>query len=117
MGDMSSYAFKLATGPPPGTVVFPTLQTLSPEIDNFSGVEYYPRNMPTDYVQQSLLSVQHELAGGILIDASYVNTRGTNLNFATNINQAPLSALGCTGYNCGNPNPVFNYINAQIYDG
>jgi outer membrane receptor protein involved in Fe transport len=112
-----SYAFKLASGPPAGTVVFPTLQTLSPAIDNYSGVEYYPWNMPTDYVQQALVSVQHELAGGILIDASYVYTHGTNLNFATNINQAPISALGCTGYNCGNPNPIFNSIAAQIYDG
>ncbi len=112
-----SYAFKLAVGPPPGTVVFPTLQTLSPTIDNYSGVEYYPWNMPTDYVQQMLLSVQHELAAGLLVDVSYVNTHGSNLNFATDINQAPVSALGCTGYNCGNPNPVFNSIAAQIYDG
>lgn len=112
-----SYAFKLAVGPPPGTVVFPTLATLSPTIDNYSGVEYYPRNMPTDYVQQFLVSVQHEFAGGILVDAGYVHTHGTNLNFATDINQAPISALGCTGYNCGNPNPVFNSIAAQIYDG
>jgi len=112
-----SYAFKLATGPAPGTVVYPTLQTLSPTIDNYSGVEYYPRNMPTDYVQQFLLSVQHQFVGGVLVDASYVNTRGSNLNFATDINQAPVSELGCTGYNCGNPNPVFNYIQAQNYTG
>ena len=112
-----SYAFKLAVGPPAGTVVFPTLQTLSSTIDNYSGVEYYPRNMPTDFVQQMLVSVQHEFAGGILLDASYVHTHGTNLNFATDIDQAPAGALGCTGYNCGNPNPVFNSIAAQIYDG
>ena len=112
-----SYAFKLAQGPPAGTVVFPTLQTLSPEIDNYSSVEYYPRNMPTDYVQQFLVSVQHTFAGGILLDTSYVHTHGANLNFATDINQAPASLLGCTGYNCGNPNPIFNSIFAQIYDG
>ena len=98
-------------------VVFPTLQTLSSEINNFSGVEYYPRNMPTVYVQQFLLSAQHQFAGGILLDTSYVYTRGTNLNFQTDINQAPASAFSCTGYNCGNPNPVFNSISAQIYDG
>jgi hypothetical protein len=112
-----SSPWKLAAGPPAGTVVFPTLQTLSSTISNYSGVEYYPRNMPTDFVQQLLLSVQHQFAGGILVDASYVNTRGTNLNFATNINQAPANELGCTGYNCGNPNPIFNSIAAQIYDG
>ncbi|MGC2658055.1 MAG: TonB-dependent receptor [Bryobacteraceae bacterium] len=112
-----SYTFKLATGPPAGTVVFPTLQTLSPTIDNFSSVEYYPRNMPTDFIQNLLVSVQHEFGGGILVDTSYVYTRGTNLNFATDIDQAPVSQLGCTGYNCGNPNPVFTSISAQNYDG
>lgn len=112
-----SAAFPLSVGPPAGTVVFPTLQTLSSEISNFSSVEYYPRNMPTVYVQQFLLSVQHELRHGMLLDTSYVYTRGRNLNFATDINQAPESALGCSGYNCGNPNPVFNSIAAQIYDG
>jgi outer membrane receptor protein involved in Fe transport len=112
-----SAAFPLSVGPPPGTVVFPTIATLSPSVSNFSGVEYYPRNMPTDFVQQLLFSVQHEFAGGILLDTSYVYTRGTNLNFSSDTDQAPVSALGCTGYNCGNPNPVFNYINAQIYDG
>jgi outer membrane receptor protein involved in Fe transport len=112
-----SYTFKLATGPPPGTVIFPTLQTLSPELANFSNAEYYPRNIPTTYVQQYLFSVQHEFVAGILLDTSYVYTRGRNLNFATDINQAPVTALGCTGYNCGNPNPVFTYISAQLYDG
>jgi outer membrane receptor protein involved in Fe transport len=112
-----SSPWQLSVGPPAGTVVFPTLQTLSSEISNFSGVEYYPRDMPTVYVQQFLFSVQHEFAHGILVDTSYVNTRGRNLNFATDINQAPASALGCTGYNCGNPNPVFNNIAAQIYTG
>jgi outer membrane receptor protein involved in Fe transport len=112
-----SSPFQLAVGPPPGTVVFPTLQTLSSTIDNFSSVTFYPRSMPTVYVQQWLLSIQHEFAGGILLDTGYVYTRGRNLNFATNINQAPASQLGCTGYNCGNPNPIFNSIQGQIYDG
>ena len=112
-----SYAFKLASGPPAGTVVFPTLQTLSPTVDNFSSAEYYPRNMPTVYVQNALVSVQRALPGDMLVDASYVYTRGTNLNFSTDIDQAPIGKLGCTGYNCGNPNPVFNSIQAQIYDG
>jgi hypothetical protein len=112
-----SSPWQLSAGPPAGTVVFPTIQTLSPEIQNFNTAEYYPRNMPTVYVQQFLLSIQHEFAKGIVLDTSYVNTRGRNLNFATDIDQAPVTALGCTGFNCGNPNPVFNAIQAQIYDG
>ncbi|HEY1463046.1 MAG TPA: TonB-dependent receptor [Terriglobales bacterium] len=112
-----SSPWKLSVGPPAGTVVFPTVQTISSEVSNFSSVEYYPRNLPTTYVQQLLVSVQHEFGGGIFVDTSYVNTRGRNLNFATDINQAPASMLGCTGFNCGNPNPVFNAIQAQIYTG
>jgi len=112
-----SYAFKLAAGPPPGTVVFPTLQTLSPTIDNYSSASYYPWHMPTDYVSNFLVSVQRELPLGMLVDGSYVYTRGTNLNFATDIDQAPVNMLGCTGYNCGNPNPIFNSISAQNYTG
>jgi outer membrane receptor protein involved in Fe transport len=111
-------AFKLAAGPPAGTmVVFPTLQTLSPTINNFGFTAYYPRNMPTVYVQQSIVGVQHDFAGGILLDTSYVYTRGRNLNFATDINQNPPSQFGCSGFNCGHPNPIFTQIAAQIYTG
>jgi hypothetical protein len=113
-----SSAFKLSVGPPAGTVVYPTTATLSPEISNYSGyVEYYPWNMPTVYVENALFSVQRELPGNLLLDTSYVYTHGANLNFSTDIDQAPASALGCTGYNCGNPNPIFNSIVAQNYTG
>jgi len=109
--------WQLVNGPPVGTVVFPTLQNLSPEIQNYNSAQYYPRNMPTVYVQQFLLSGQHQFGGGILLDTSYVHTRGTHLNFATDTNQAPPSLLGCSGYNCGNPNPIFNAITSQNYTG
>jgi hypothetical protein len=112
-----SSAFKLAVGPPPGTVIFPTAQTLSSTVSNYSSVEYYPRNMPTDYITNALVSVQRELPAGMLVDTQYVYTRGTNLNFATDINQPHAGDLGCTTYNCGNPNPIFNSIAAQTYDG
>jgi len=119
-----SSPFQLSVGPPAGTVVFPTVQTLSSTIQNYNSAEYYPRSMPTVYVQQFLVSVQRELANNLLLDTSYVYTRGRNLNFATNINQATTpgsTAVGgfeCTSfYHCGNPNPVFNSIAAQIYDG
>jgi len=112
-----SSPWQLSVGPPAGTVVFPTVQTLSSEIQNYNSAEYYPRDMPTVYVQQFLLGVQHQFTGGILLDATYVNTRGKNLNFATDINQALPSALGCSGYNCGNPNPIFTAITAQNYTG
>ncbi|HKM82216.1 MAG TPA: TonB-dependent receptor [Candidatus Acidoferrum sp.] len=116
-------AFQLSVGPPAGTVVYPTLQTLSPILSNDSGVQYYPRNIPTTYVQQFLLSIQHEFVGGILLDASYVYTRGRNLNFQTDIDQAPASALGTvcpvsyTMPNCAGPVPQYTAISAALYDG
>ncbi len=114
----NTIAFPLASGPNPGTmVVFPTLQTLSPTINNFGFTAYYPRSMPTVYVQQWIASVQHDLAHGILLDTSYVYTRGRNLNFSTDINQAPPSQFGCTTFNCGAADPIFNQIIAQIYTG
>jgi len=116
-------AFKLQTGPPPGTVVYPTLQTLSPLLSNDSGVQYYPRSMPIDYVKQFLFSIQHEFAGGILLDTSYVYTGGRNLNFQTNIDQPLPSQFGNTCVNsyivpnCAGPVPQYTSISAALYDG
>ncbi len=119
-----SSAFPLSVGPPAGTVIFPTVQTLSSTYANYSSAEYYPRSMPTTYVEQFLFGVQREFARGLLLDTSYVYTHGKNLNFATDINQATtpgstgVGGFECTSfYHCGNPNPVFNSIAAQIYDG
>ncbi len=119
-----SAAFPLSVGPPAGTVIFPTVQTLSSTFANYSSAEYYPRSMPTVYIEQFLLGVQREFGRGLMLDTSYVYTRGRNLNFATDINQATTpgsTAVGgfeCTSfYHCGNPNPVFNSISAQYYDG
>ena len=112
-----SSPWQLSVGPPAGTVVFPTVQTLTPELQNYNTAQFYPRNMPTTYVEQTLVSIQHEFASNILLDTSYVNTRGRNLNFATDTNQAPVNLLGCSGYNCGNPNPIFNAIISQNYTG
>lgn len=119
-----SSAFPLSEGPPSGTVVFPTLQTLSSTIQNYNSAEYYPRSMPTVYVEQFLFSVQREFTRGLMLDTSYVYTRGRNLNFATDINQATtpgstdVGGFLCTDfYHCGNPNPVFNSIAAQNYTG
>jgi hypothetical protein len=119
-----SSPFQLASGPPAGTVVFPTVQTLSSTIQNYNGAEYYPRSMPTVYVEQVLFGVQREFGHGLLLDTSYVYTHGKNLNFATDIDQATTPGSTAVGgfecnsfYHCGNPNPVFNNIAAQYYDG
>jgi hypothetical protein len=113
--------FKLAVGPPAGTVIYPTAATLSPALENGGSVTYYPRNMPTVYTQQVLFDIQHQFVGGIMLDAGYVYTRGSHLNFQTDVDQATPSqfAHACTSSNpaCDNPIPWFSSINEQLYDG
>jgi hypothetical protein len=111
-------AFKLSVGPPPGTVIYPSISTLSPTLLNGSAVTYYARNMPTNYVENALFSIQRQLPLDTIVDVSYVYTHGQNLNFATNIDQPTPGNLTCTGgYSVCNPNPNFTAINAQNYTG
>ena len=93
IGDGTNIAFPLQTGPPPGSVVFPTVATLTPDQFNFDRVGYYAPKLPLTYFQQFLLSVQRELPGRQLLDVSYIHTKGTHLNFATDMNQVPQSQL------------------------
>ncbi len=44
-------------------------------------------NLATPYVQRWTLDIQHELPGGIVIDAAYVGNKGTKLRQTRDINQ------------------------------
>jgi hypothetical protein len=114
----SSPAFPLDSGPPAGSVQYPTLQTATPEVANGTYIAFYPRNMPISYVQQLLTGVQHQFPGAVLLDASYVYTRGRNLNYTTNVDAVTESNLGCSGgwWAC-NPNPNFPYIAGLNFNG
>lgn len=111
-------AFALDAGPPANSVQYPTLQTATSIVANGTYIAEYPRNIPTTYVQQLLVSVEHQLPGAVLLDTSYVFTHGANLNYTTNIDAVTVSNLGCSGgwYAC-NPNPNFPYIAGMIFDG
>jgi hypothetical protein len=114
-------AFQLQTGPPAGTVVTPTLATLTNSQYNYKQVAYYPEHRPATYYQESLLSVQYEIPFQILLDASYVYTKGTHLNFERDTNQIPQSQLSSNpnGY-CAvsvQPNPLFCTIESHLWDG
>lgn len=126
IGDGTNVAFPLQTGPPPGSLVIPTLATLTPDQFNFQTVAYYPSKIPLTYFQEFLLSVQRELPMGHLLDVSYVHTKGTHLNFATDVNQVPESQLanpdntGNGSYNTPNflrPFPQFTSILGHDFSG
>jgi hypothetical protein len=122
IGDGSNVAFPLQTGPPPGSVIVPTVANLTGDAFNFDRVAHYDPKLPLQYFQQYLLSVQRELPAGHVLDVSYVHTKGTHLNFATDMNQVPESLLADPGNN-GNdfnrlrPVPWFRGILAHDFTG
>jgi hypothetical protein len=121
IGDGTNVAFQLQTGPPPGSVTFPTPATLSPAQFNFDRVAYYAPQLPLQYVQQFLLSIQRELPLSHLLDVSYVHTKGTHLNFATDMNQVPEADLA-NQFNTGDFSPFrsfkqFRSILSHDFDG
>jgi hypothetical protein len=115
----SSAAFPLKIGPAPGTVIYPSLSNLSNSQFNFQNVDYYPQKRPVSYYQETLLSVQHEIPGQVLLDVSYVFTKGTHQNFARDVNQVPQSQLltNNTVNNAAQPFPQFNSIQGHLFDG
>ncbi len=121
IGDGTNIAFPLQTGPPPGSVTVPTVSTLTPDQFNFSQIAYYAPKLPLQYVQQFLLSIQRELPAGHVLDVSYVHTKGTHLNFATDMNQVPEGQLANPA-NTGDfsplrPYPWFRSILAHDFTG
>jgi hypothetical protein len=114
----SSPAFPLDSGPPAGSVQYPTLQTAPATVANGTYIAFYPRSMPTTYVQQLLTGIQHQFPSAVLLDASYVYTRGRNLNYTTNVDAVSASSLGCSsGWWACNPNPNFPYIAGMNFNG
>lgn len=115
----SSAAFLLKNGPGSGAVIFPKLSNLSDSQYNYQNVSYYPRSRPITYYQEALLSIQHQLPGQMLIDVSYVFTKGTHLGFSRDINQVPQKDMtqytNC--YNSPTAYPLFCSIDGVLFDG
>ncbi len=111
----STPAFLLKNGPAPNSIVVPTLSTLSPALLNFKKVDYYQQNIPIEYIQELYLDVQHQFPGNFLLDAGYVSTRGTHLNYGRDINQLSLNTLG--GGSADRPFPQYTAILGHLFDG
>ena len=105
----------LQTGPPAGSVIYPNQSAFSNAKYNGQGVYYYPTNMPVEYYQEAMLSIQRQLPMQTLFDVSYVFTKGTHLNFNRDTDQVPASELsqGATA----EPYPQYKYIWGAIFDG
>ena len=115
----SNVAFQLMNGPGPGAVVYPTQASLTNSTFNYQSESWYPEQRPVTYYQETLLSVQHEIPGQILLDLSYVFTKGTHLGFTRDANAVPISAMtqytDC--YNAPTAYPLFCSLAKYYYDG
>jgi len=67
--------------------------------------QVFDRNLSTPYLQQYNASLQFELSSDMLIEASYVGTRGLNLIRSVGINQARLASP---------QRPIINAVNGRV---
>ncbi|HWD98784.1 MAG TPA: TonB-dependent receptor [Bryobacteraceae bacterium] len=57
-------------------------------------IPYMPYNLPVGKVYQWTTSVERQFSGGIVVEAAYVGSHATGLEFQEDINQLPASKLG-----------------------
>ncbi|MDR3717959.1 MAG: TonB-dependent receptor [Bryobacteraceae bacterium] len=83
---------------------------------NGQGVNFAPYHTPVARNYQWSLSVQHQIGKGLLAEAAYVGSHGTNLSFPVDINQIPLSLLGPNAGQDSRPYPQFQGISGNNYN-
>jgi hypothetical protein len=115
LGPNEGYNQGYVQGPP--LPVYPTAASRTPDLLNGQNVTYEAKSIPTLYVQEAYLNVEHQVRGNILVDASYVNTEGVHLQFARDINQVPQALLGPGNAQSLRPYPQFTSINGILWDG
>ena len=113
--DTDNPIFQLSAGPPPGSLIYPTNATRTPDLLNGSDVNYSIYHSPLPYTEEFHFDVQHELKGGFVLDVGYVGNRGINLQFSRDLNQVPADKLG-QGQDA-RPYPQFLQVSAAYFDG
>jgi hypothetical protein len=111
----STPVFQLSAGPPPGSVIYPTDATRTPDLLNGTSVNYSFYNSAIPYTEQFHFDVQHELKGGFVLDVGYAGNRGVNLQYSRDVNQVPPDKLG-QGQSA-RPYPLFLQVMAAYFDG
>ena len=81
-------------------------------------ISYFDRGNVTPYTGQWNFDVQRELPGTLLLDVSYVGTRGLKLPLDRQVNQLPDSALALgDGLRALAPNPFYGKITTGTLSG
>ena len=102
--------FRLSAGPP--QILQPSGNSLGPASFLGNNVTYFERNRPTPSQQQWNLTVQRELRGAMLVEASYAGSHGTHImGYGYDLNQLDpqYNSLGLA-LDERVPNPFFGII-------
>jgi hypothetical protein len=78
-------------------------------------IPYMPYNTPVGRVYQWTASAERQLGSGIVAEAAYVGSHGTNLEFQEDINQVPANKLGQG--QAGRPYPQYQGIGPSVPGG
>ena len=109
--DLIHPIFSMEQGPPPA--LYPTNATRTNAFLNGQSVGYNAPNMPMGYNQQYRLDIQHQIKGGILLDAAYVGNRSLHMPATggwRDLNQVPADRLGPGNAQLYRPYPQFAVI-------
>jgi hypothetical protein len=71
-----------------------TSKVYTPTVYNNQGVSSTNYNMPVSRIEQWTLSVGREISRDVVVNVSYVGSKGFDLNFYHDINQVPQSQIG-----------------------
>ncbi len=93
----------------------------SPSVYNGQSVNYVPYHTPVARNTQYNFSIEQQF-GGMVIQAAYVGSHGTNLSYPADINQVPTNLLAQsaaapnTAAQAFRPYPQFTQINGDTFD-
>jgi len=103
-----------------GTPVPYISRTFTPQVYNGQGVSYTNYDMPVSRVLQWSVNVGRELTPNLVVNVSYIGSKGFNLDFYHDINQVPENKLqsGPTSApsNTQALRPFPQYLNINGYD-
>jgi hypothetical protein len=99
------------TNPFPGGLVRPVGAAGGASTFLGQNISYFDQNLRNPYIQRWQLAVQHQFRGAILLEMSYVGTRGTRLLTTQDINAVPAQYLSTSPVR---DQTAINMLGAQV---
>ena len=107
--------FSLVQGPP--AYAQPSASNRTNAIANGQATGYWIYQPPMAYSEQGQLGLQRQVSEKLLVEAVYVYTKGTHLEFPRDIDQVPGDLLGPGDAQLNRPYTQYQGISTNLYDG